>query len=98
MMIPVAFTEQPVAMREISLFIEERSAPAAGLLRSNVSWILAKHEPSFTWMKTRFFESRIVRTHPQTVTVRPSGAEVSKSFISVGFIVLYCSILRSYRQ
>src|SRR5574344_2630246 len=98
MIIPVAFMEAPVVILESSLFIEETSAPWAALLRSKVSWIFAKHEPSFTWMNTRFFESRIVRTHPQTVTVRPSGAEVSKSFISVGFIVLYCSILRSYRQ
>ena len=38
-------------------------------------------------MKTRFFESRIVRTHPQTVTMRPSGLEVRMSLISSVFII-----------
>ena len=67
-------------------------------MRSKVSCTEAKQEPSFTWMKTKFFESRFDFTQPHTVTERPSGSDVSKSFINTGFIVVYFIILISSSQ
>lgn len=88
MSFPVAFTDAPVEMSDIAFSMFSAFDGVAGFDLSNVSCMFAKQEPSFTWTKTRFFESRIVRTHPQTVTVLPSGAEVKMSLISSVFIIL----------
>ena len=88
MSFPVALTDAPVEMSDIAFSIFSTFEGFDGFDLSNVNWMLAKQDPSFTWTKTRFFESRIVRTQPQTVTVLPSGAEVKMSLISSVFIIL----------
>ena len=76
-----------VEMSEIAFPTFSAFEGLAGAVLSKVSCIEAKHEPSFTCTNTRFFESRMVRTQPQTVTLRPSGFDVSMSLISSVFII-----------
>ena len=83
---PSARTEAPVFSFLSSASIESAFALSDGLLRSKVSWIFAKQLPSLTCMKTRFLESRTVRTQPHTVMFFPSGSETRMSLISVGTI------------
>ncbi len=84
--VPSAFMEAPVVIFLTAFSIVALSVSAEEVLRSKVSCMDAKQEPSFTWINTRFLESRMVRTQPHTVTMRSSGSDVRMSFINCGFM------------